>query len=76
MENVLELKQCVPFLRFTGHGSRTAQAKEFKANQGRWPAKSAKHVLALLKNLQANAESKGLDADKCVISHAATQRAV
>lgn len=76
LENVLEHKQCIPILRFTGHGSRTAQSKEFKANQGKWPAKSVKHVLSLLKNLHANAESKGLDADKCVISHAATQRAV
>ena len=32
MENVLEHKQCIPILRFTGHGSRTAQAKQFKAN--------------------------------------------
>ena len=63
-------------MRYTGHGSRTSQAKQFKANLGRWPHKSAKHVLALLKNLHANAESKGLDADKCVVSHCATQRAV
>jgi large subunit ribosomal protein L17e len=33
-------------------------------------------VLHLLKNLNANAESKGLDVDKCTVSHVAVQRAV
>ncbi len=31
---------------------------------------------ALLKNALANAEAKGLDAEKCVVSHAAVNRAV
>ena len=33
-------------------------------------------MLQLLKNLSANAEAKGLDVEKCVISHFAVQRAV
>ena len=76
MEDVLEHRQCIPVLRFTGHGSRTPQAKIWKANQGKWPEKSVKHVHSLLKNLNANAEAKGLDADKCYVSHVVTQRAV
>jgi large subunit ribosomal protein L17e len=35
-----------------------------------------RHVHSLLKNLHANAESKGLDTEKSVISHVVVQRAV
>lgn len=76
MEEVLEHKRCVPYFHYNGHVGRTAQANVFGTQQGRWPEKSVKHVLSLLKNLHANAESKGLDTEKCVISHVATQRAV
>lgn len=77
MEDVLEHKQCIPYHVHTGHIGRTAQAKVFKlGSQGRWPEKSAKHVQQLLKNLQSNAEAKGLDVEKCVITHVAVQRAV
>ena len=76
MEDVLEHKQCIPFRRHTGHVGRATQAKIHGVQQGRWPEKSVKHVLQLLKNVLSNAESKGLDPEKCVITHALTQRAV
>jgi large subunit ribosomal protein L17e len=77
MEDVLEHKNCIPFHRFTGHVGRTTQANKLHGvTQGRWPEKSVKHVLQLLKNLLANAEAKGLDVEKCVVSHFAVQRAV
>ena len=76
MEDVLEHKQCVPYRRHTGHGGRATQAKIHGVTLGRWPEKSVKHVLSLLKNALSNAESKGLDADKCAVSHVAVQRAV
>ena len=76
MEDVLEHKQIVPFRKHKGTVGRKAQAKVFKVTQGRWPEKSVKHVIQLLKNLQSNAEAKGLDVDKCVITHVAVQRAV
>lgn len=44
--------------------------------QGRWPEKSVTHVLQLLKNVHSNAEAKGLDVEKCVVSHVAVNRAV
>ncbi|KAF3133260.1 60S ribosomal protein L17, variant 2 [Orbilia oligospora] len=44
-------------------------AKQFGAPLGRWPEKSAEFLLGLLKNAEANAESKGLDGEKLVISH-------
>ncbi|KAL8258447.1 hypothetical protein R6Q59_030488, partial [Mikania micrantha] len=47
-----------------------AQAKKRHSNgQGRWPAKSAKFILDLLKNVESNGEVKGLDVDALHISH-------
>ncbi|KAA8528982.1 hypothetical protein F0562_033530 [Nyssa sinensis] len=49
---------------------RTAQAKNRHSNgQGRWPVKSARFILDLLKNAESNAEVKGLDVDSLFISH-------
>merc|ERR1712070_1325299 len=69
LQDVCEKKQCVPFRKFTGCIGRTPQAKAFKMSQGRWPVKSAKIVLDLLRNAESNAEFKNLDADNLVIKH-------
>lgn len=44
-------------------------AKQDGATRGRWPEKSAVHLLGLLNNAVANAEMKGLDTDALVVSH-------
>merc|ERR1712083_570385 len=62
-------KQCIPFRKFTGCIGRTPQAKAFKMSQGRWPVKSCKILLDLLKNAESNAEFKNLDTDNLVIQH-------
>lgn len=50
-------KQAIPFTRFCRGVGRTAQAKNRHPNgQGRWPVKSAKFILDLLKNAESNAE--------------------
>ncbi|KAJ2156522.1 60S ribosomal protein L17B [Coemansia sp. RSA 552] len=70
LKDVQAHKQCVPFRRFHRGIGRTAQAKQFGgATLGRWPEKSAKCLLELLKNLQANAETKGLNVEEMVIKH-------
>ncbi|KAK9069876.1 hypothetical protein SSX86_010272 [Deinandra increscens subsp. villosa] len=70
LEDVLVHKQAIPFTRFCRGVGRTAQAKNRHSNgQGRWPAKSAKFILDLLKNAESNAEVKGLDVDSLHISH-------
>jgi hypothetical protein len=57
LEDVMAHKQAIPFRRFCGGVGRTAQAKNRHSNgQGRWPAKSAKFILDLLKNAESNAE--------------------
>ncbi|KAK7373248.1 hypothetical protein VNO80_06648 [Phaseolus coccineus] len=45
------------------------KAKRHSNGQGRWPVKSAKFILDLLKNAESNAEVKGLDVDALYISH-------
>ena len=71
LEDVLEHKRCIVFRRFCGGVGRTAQAKnEGSTNgQGRWPKKSVEAILYLLKNAEANAETKGLDIDSLYVSH-------
>lgn len=57
LEDVMAHKQAIPFRRFCGGVGRTAQAKNRHSNgQGRWPVKSAKFILDLLKNAESNAE--------------------
>merc|ERR1711979_1949 len=75
LKNVMAKKEIVPFRRFMGGVGRHAQNKQFKACQGRWPKKSAKFLLDLLKNAESNAEFKGLDVDHLVIEHIQVNRA-
>jgi len=69
LENVKEKKECIPMRRFSGGTGRASQAQQFGATLGRWPEKSAEFLLGLLKNAEANAEVKGLETEKLVISH-------
>merc|ERR1719321_1072990 len=75
LQDVMEKKQCVPFRVFKGCIGRTPQAKQFKLTQGRWPVKSCKIVLDLLRNAESNAEFKNLDTDNLEIKHVQVDRA-
>ncbi|OWM89757.1 hypothetical protein CDL15_Pgr024505 [Punica granatum] len=76
LEDVLAHKQAIPFRRFCRGVGRTAQAKNRHSNgQGRWPVKSARFILDLLKNAESNAEVKGLDIDALYISHVQVNQA-
>eukprot|EP01011_Urceolus_sp_BLP5_P002065 TRINITY_DN2699_c0_g1_i1.p1 TRINITY_DN2699_c0_g1~~TRINITY_DN2699_c0_g1_i1.p1 ORF type:complete len:201 (-),score=48.30 TRINITY_DN2699_c0_g1_i1:62-622(-) len=74
LRDVLSHKRCVPYRYQSGCG-RTAQAKEFGHNQGRWPRKSVEAVIALLRNAISNAEVKGIDVRTLYISHIQANRA-
>ncbi len=67
LADVQEKKQVVPFRRFNGDVGRNAQTKQWKTTQGRWPVKSAKFMLSLLRNAESNAEAKGLETEELVI---------
>lgn len=72
LADVIEHKQAVPFRRFVSCVGRKAQGKMHKnhgSRQVRYPTKSCEHLLALLKNAEANAEAKNLDLDQLKIVH-------
>ena len=59
-------KKQVPHRKGKGRISKT----------GRWPVKAAKSVAEVLQNASANAEYKGLDADKLKVEHATAYRSI
>ena len=63
LKEVLDHKKCIPYTKYDGSMGRTGQAIQFGLTKGRWPEKSIKIVLSLLKNAEANAESKKLDVE-------------
>jgi len=77
LEDVIKLKQPVPFKRYHGKVShKRGLSDRFKWPAGRYPVKGAKYALELLKNVKANAENKGLDPDKLVIVHIAAHKGI
>lgn len=69
LEDVIALKQAIPFRRYKKKVSHKDQVEKFYA--GRYPVKAAKLMLKLLDNLEANADFKGLDITRIKIVHAA-----
>merc|ERR1711881_194433 len=67
LENVQELKAAVPMRRYAGSTGRSAQGKQFGVSKARWPVKSADFLLGLLKNAEANADTKGLDTSNLIV---------
>ena len=43
--------------------------KAFGVTRARWPVKSAQFLLTLLRNAEANADSKGLDTGNLIVKH-------
>jgi len=77
LEDVAKLKQPVPFRRYHGKLShKRGLADRFKWPIGRYPVKGAKYTLEVLRNVEANAENKGLDKDKLVIVHIAAHKGI
>ncbi|KAF2757190.1 60S ribosomal protein L17 [Pseudovirgaria hyperparasitica] len=67
--NVTEQKEAIPMRRYAGGTGRCAQGKQFGVSRARWPVKSAEFLLGLLKNAEANADTKGLDTSNLVVKH-------
>ena len=47
----------------------TPAGKAFGVSKARWPVKSAEILIGLLKNAEANADTKGLDTSNLIIKH-------
>lgn len=72
LEEVVEMKRAVPFKRYKKKVAHRKSLEKWYA--GKYPQKAAKHTLKVLKNLEANAEYKGLDLDNLIIVHAQAQK--
>jgi large subunit ribosomal protein L22 len=69
LKDVMEKRKAVPFRRYKkklGHRHGVE-----KASAGRYPVKTAQHVLRVVEGAEANAENKGLDVERLRILHAA-----
>jgi large subunit ribosomal protein L17e len=77
LDDVLEFKAVIPFVRYTGGIGRKAMAKKCNApgDKGRFPVKATAVYKDLLKNAVSNAEIKGLDVENLVIDHAQVNQA-
>jgi len=68
LREVIAKKKAVPFTRFKKKGGHRRGLE--KAYSGRYPVKVAKQILKILEGAEANAENKGLDAERLKIIHA------
>lgn len=64
LNNVLKMKQAVPFKRFNDN-----MGHKPGIGPGRYPQKSCAVILGLLEGAEANAQFKGLNVNSLVISH-------
>lgn len=75
LERVIAKKEMVPFRRYFKHIPHHAnKLRRWKWHAGGYPVKAAKYILKVLKNVEANAENKGLDISRTRIIHAAAQK--
>lgn len=72
LELVIEEKAWIPYRRHRKKRGHHSGMKKWPA--GGHPVKASESILKVLKNAEANADSKGLDIDRLRIAHAATQR--
>jgi len=76
LEAVCDHKRAVPFFRYNEGVPHHAQGHEWGCPQARWPVKSAKLFLRLIKNALAAAPQKpGLDVAKLCVAHVECNRA-
>ncbi|HLD19063.1 MAG TPA: 50S ribosomal protein L22 [Candidatus Nanoarchaeia archaeon] len=70
LSRVMEMRQAVAYTKFNkgGAGHKPGMAV------GRFPIKTAAHLLKLLDSVEANAESKGLNTGTLAIIHIAAQQ--
>ncbi len=67
LEAVIALEKTIPFKKFNkGIGHRRGLGKD---NIAKYPKKAASVILSVLKNIEANADYKGLDNERLIISH-------
>ena len=72
LEEVIEMKRSVPFKK---HHKKVGHRSDLVGwHTGRYPVKACAKILEVLNNLQKNAVYKGLEVDRLMLFHAASQR--
>jgi large subunit ribosomal protein L22 len=71
LEEVVAMKRVVPFRNYK---KKIPHKRLERWYAGKYPQKAAKNILKVLKNLDANAEYKGLEKSKLVIVHAQAKK--
>jgi large subunit ribosomal protein L22 len=72
LEGVMDKKIAVPYLRYRG---KVPHRKELQGHDaGRFPEKAAGEILKILESVEANAEFKGLYADRLRLVHVSAHR--
>lgn len=74
LEDIINLKQSVPFRRHKKKLAHKKNLKQFKWYAGKYPQKAAARIYEILSSVESNGEYKGLDIDMCKIIHAAAHR--
>lgn len=74
LEDVIQIKQSVPFRRYKKKLPHRKDLKQFKWYTGKFPQKTAARIYEILSSVEANGEYKGLDIESCRIIHAASHR--
>jgi len=69
--DVLKYKAAIPYTQHVGGIGRHAVGKQYNVPGDKcgWPQKATKSFLDLLRNVESNAEAKGLDTEKVTITH-------
>ena len=72
LEDVIAMKKAVPF---KNHKKKVGHRRGLqKWYAGRYPVKASKSILKVLNNLKANAEYKGLELNRLIITHAQAKK--
>lgn len=72
LEKVLKKEIMIPYTTF--NRERAHHGSVSRHSSGGYPIRVVREVLKILKNLEANAESKGLNVEKLVVVHAAAHK--
>jgi len=77
LQNVKKYTEAIPIRKYTGGIGRHAVAKQYgvPGDKCGWPQKATQSFLDLLKNVESNAESKGLNIEDVTITHANVNQA-
>ncbi len=74
LEEVIALKQPIPFKRYNKKVPHHRGLERWKWPSGRYPVKVCRELIKILDNVENNAINKGLDPERLKIIHAAAQK--